>query len=66
MQAGTVRLFEPAQTRKQEIPEGCNNCPQCMLASCKQLQTPPDNDAYVKRAPLSPKDSRFVYDDDTV
>ncbi|SNX85925.1 related to ubiquitin-conjugating enzyme [Melanopsichium pennsylvanicum] len=39
---------------------------QSMLASCKQLQTPPDNDAYVKRAPLSPKDSRFVYDDDTV
>lgn len=39
---------------------------QSMLASCKQLQRPPDNDAYVKRAPLSPKDSRFVYDDDTV
>ncbi|KAJ1035292.1 hypothetical protein NDA13_000712 [Ustilago tritici] len=39
---------------------------QSMLASCKKLQTPPDNDAYVKRAPLSPKDSRFVYDDDTV
>lgn len=39
---------------------------QSMLASCKQLQSPPDNDAYVKRAPLSPKDSRFVYDDDTV
>lgn len=39
---------------------------QSMLASCKQLQPPPDNDAYVKRAPLSPKDSRFVYDDDTV
>ncbi|EST09466.1 Ubiquitin-conjugating enzyme, E2 [Kalmanozyma brasiliensis GHG001] len=39
---------------------------QSMLASCKQLQRPPDNDSYVKRAPLSPKDSRFVYDDDTV
>lgn len=39
---------------------------QSMLASCKKLELPPDNDRYVKRAPLSPKDSRFVYDDDTV
>lgn len=39
---------------------------QSMLASCKKLELPPDNERYVKRAPLSPKDSRFVYDDDTV
>ncbi|PWY98190.1 UBC-like protein [Testicularia cyperi] len=39
---------------------------QSMLASCKKLELPPDNDQYVKRAPLSPKDARFVYHDDTV
>lgn len=32
----------------------------------KKLETPPDNERYCKHAPLSPKDSNFVYHDDTV
>ncbi|CAO1613521.1 unnamed protein product [Sympodiomycopsis kandeliae] len=39
---------------------------QSMLASCKKKERPPDNDRYIKHAPLSPKDTRFVYHDDTV
>ncbi|KZS90287.1 UBC-like protein [Sistotremastrum niveocremeum HHB9708] len=39
---------------------------QSMLASCKKLERPPDNDRYVRHAPKSPKNTRFVYDDDTV
>ncbi|CAO1635713.1 unnamed protein product [Parajaminaea phylloscopi] len=39
---------------------------QSMMASCKKKERPPDNDEYVKRAPLSPKDARFVYHDDNV
>ncbi|KAN0060441.1 hypothetical protein ACQY0O_007771 [Thecaphora frezii] len=39
---------------------------QSMLASCKKLEVPVDNESYCKRAPKSPKDSRFVYHDDTV
>ncbi|PWN25662.1 UBC-like protein [Jaminaea rosea] len=39
---------------------------QSMLASQKQKERPPDNDRYMKHAPLSPKDSRFVYHDDTI
>ena len=39
---------------------------QSMLASCKKKQRPPGNDAYVRRAPLSPKDTRWAYEDDTV
>ncbi|EPQ30102.1 uncharacterized protein PFL1_02219 [Pseudozyma flocculosa PF-1] len=39
---------------------------QSMLASCKKLEVPPDNESYCKRAPKSPKDSRFVYHDDSV
>ncbi|KAH7104528.1 UBC-like protein [Auriculariales sp. MPI-PUGE-AT-0066] len=39
---------------------------QSMLASCKDRKRPQDNDRYVRNAPLSPKKSRFHYDDDTV
>lgn len=39
---------------------------QSMLASCKNKERPRDNDRYVRSAPLSPKNSRFHYDDDTV
>jgi len=39
---------------------------QSMLASCKKKSRPPDNDSYVKRAPLSPKQTRFDYHDDDV
>ncbi|PWO00149.1 UBC-like protein [Tilletiopsis washingtonensis] len=39
---------------------------QSMLASAKKKELPPDNDRYVKRAPLSPKDTRWAYHDDNV
>ncbi|KZT58467.1 UBC-like protein [Calocera cornea HHB12733] len=39
---------------------------QSMLASCTKKQKPQDNDRYVLHAPLSPKKTRFHYDDDTV
>jgi len=39
---------------------------QSMLASCKKKERPIGNDRYVKHAPLSPKQTRFVYDDDKV
>ncbi|KZO99735.1 UBC-like protein [Calocera viscosa TUFC12733] len=39
---------------------------QSMLASCTKKQRPQDNDRYVLHAPLSPKKTRFHYDDDTV
>ncbi|KAG8757760.1 hypothetical protein FRC14_001526 [Serendipita sp. 396] len=39
---------------------------QSMLASCRKLERPPDNDRYVKSAPDNPKKTRFHYDDDTV
>ncbi|ODQ55480.1 UBC-like protein [Saitoella complicata NRRL Y-17804] len=39
---------------------------QSMLASCKKLERPPDNDSYVRRAGLSPKGTRFMFHDDTV
>ncbi|KAL7417778.1 ubiquitin-conjugating enzyme/RWD-like protein [Mrakia frigida] len=39
---------------------------QSMIASCKKKEKPKDNDSYVKRAPKSPKDTMFHYDDDTV
>ncbi|PWN52916.1 UBC-like protein [Violaceomyces palustris] len=39
---------------------------QSMLASCKELKHPPDDERYGRHAPMSPKDSRFVYDDDSV
>ncbi|CUA73737.1 ubiquitin-conjugating enzyme E2 W [Rhizoctonia solani] len=39
---------------------------QSMLASCKKKERPIDNDRYVRSAPLSPKQTRFHYDDDTV
>jgi len=39
---------------------------QSMLASCPKKERPVDNDRYVRTAPLSPKDARFHYHDDTV
>ncbi|GAA96347.1 uncharacterized protein L969DRAFT_95466 [Mixia osmundae IAM 14324] len=39
---------------------------QSMLASCKKKERPPDNERYVKRAPFSPKQTQFVYHDDSV
>jgi ubiquitin-conjugating enzyme E2 W len=39
---------------------------QSMLASCKKKEKPEGNDEYVRHAPLSPKHTRFAYDDDTV
>jgi len=39
---------------------------QSMLASCTKLERPPGNDSYVRHAPKSPKNARFIYDDDTV
>lgn len=39
---------------------------QSMLASCKKKERPKDNDQYVRTAPLSPKQTRFVYHDDAV
>jgi len=39
---------------------------QSMLASCTKKQRPPDNDRYVRNAPLSPKKTRFQYHDDNV
>ncbi|TRM62882.1 ubiquitin-conjugating enzyme/RWD-like protein [Schizophyllum amplum] len=39
---------------------------QSMLASCKSLELPEDNDRYVRHAPENPKKTRFMYHDDTV
>ncbi|KAF8320611.1 UBC-like protein [Cantharellus anzutake] len=39
---------------------------QSMLASCKKKERPEGNDRYVKTAPLSPKNTHFLYEDDTV
>ncbi|KAH8922919.1 UBC-like protein [Atractiella rhizophila] len=39
---------------------------QSMLASCTKQELPPDNDRYVRYAPENPKETRFVYHDDTV
>ncbi|KAM0790672.1 hypothetical protein ACM66B_004531 [Microbotryomycetes sp. NB124-2] len=39
---------------------------QSMLASCKEKKLPPDNDRYVRTAPSSAKQTRFVYHDDDV
>jgi len=39
---------------------------QSMLASCKKKERPEGNDRYVKNAPLSPKNTHFLYDDDSV
>ncbi|KAL1747330.1 ubiquitin-conjugating enzyme/RWD-like protein [Schizophyllum fasciatum] len=37
---------------------------QSMLASCKSLEPPEDNDRYVRHAPDNPKKTRFMYHDD--
>ncbi|KAA1107199.1 hypothetical protein PGT21_005715 [Puccinia graminis f. sp. tritici] len=39
---------------------------QSMLASCKKKERPVDNDRYVRNAPISPKNTRWHFDDDTV
>ncbi|WOO77211.1 putative ubiquitin-conjugating enzyme E2 W [Vanrija pseudolonga] len=39
---------------------------QSMLASCKKKELPKGNDSYVARAPVNPKQTRWVYHDDTV
>ncbi|KAK9893884.1 UBC-like protein [Cystobasidium minutum MCA 4210] len=39
---------------------------QSMLASCKKKERPPGNDRYVRNAPKSPKDTQWMYEDDTV
>lgn len=39
---------------------------QSMLASCKRKERPQGNDSYVKRAPISPKQTRWDFHDDTV
>ncbi|CEH14199.1 ubc-like protein [Ceraceosorus bombacis] len=39
---------------------------QSMLASSKKKEHPPDNDRYVKRAPISPKDTHWAFHDDDV
>ncbi|KDN52903.1 UBC-like protein [Tilletiaria anomala UBC 951] len=39
---------------------------QSMLASCKRKERPPDNEKYTKHSPISPKDTRWVFHDDTV
>ncbi|EGW32693.1 uncharacterized protein SPAPADRAFT_60051 [Spathaspora passalidarum NRRL Y-27907] len=39
---------------------------QSMLNTNDKLERPPDNDSYIKHAPLDPKRSRFVYHDDNV
>ena len=39
---------------------------QSMLASCKKKERPPGNDRYVKNAPISPKDTTGMYEDDNV
>ncbi|UZJ53106.1 hypothetical protein CBS101457_002426 [Exobasidium rhododendri] len=39
---------------------------QSMLASCKKQEPPQDNQRYIKNAPLSPKDTRWHFHDDTV
>ncbi|PLW05649.1 hypothetical protein PCANC_13861 [Puccinia coronata f. sp. avenae] len=39
---------------------------QSMLASCKKKERPIDNDRYVRNAPISPKNTRWHFDDDTV
>ncbi|CAD6891753.1 unnamed protein product [Tilletia controversa] len=37
---------------------------QSMLASSKKLERPPDNSRYIRTAPVSPKDTKWVYHDD--
>jgi len=37
---------------------------QSMLASCTKKSRPPGNDKYVRNAPISPKHTQWVYDDD--
>ncbi|KAI4525910.1 ubiquitin-conjugating enzyme/RWD-like protein [Schizophyllum commune] len=39
---------------------------QSMLASCKSLELPEDNDRYVRHAPDNPKKTRFMYHDYSV
>lgn len=39
---------------------------QSMLASCKKKERPKDNERYVKHAPISPKDTRWHFHDDSV
>ncbi|EGG01820.1 uncharacterized protein MELLADRAFT_110721 [Melampsora larici-populina 98AG31] len=39
---------------------------QSMLASCKKKERPADNDRYVKHAPISPKNTKWDFHDDTV
>ncbi|KAK6458529.1 ubiquitin-conjugating enzyme/RWD-like protein [Scheffersomyces xylosifermentans] len=39
---------------------------QSMLDTNEKNERPPDDSSYVKRAPLNPKSTRFVYHDDTV
>ncbi|KAK4052403.1 hypothetical protein OIV83_002205 [Microbotryomycetes sp. JL201] len=39
---------------------------QSMLASCKEKKLPPDDAKYVRSAPSSAKQTRFVYHDDDV
>ncbi|MBW0563434.1 hypothetical protein O181_103149 [Austropuccinia psidii MF-1] len=39
---------------------------QSMLASCKKKEWPADNDRYVRTAPISPKNTRWHFHDDTV
>ncbi|CAH7685816.1 ubiquitin-conjugating enzyme 16 [Phakopsora pachyrhizi] len=39
---------------------------QSMLASCKKKELPQDNERYVRTAPISPKDTRWSFHDDTV
>ncbi|CAI5759085.1 unnamed protein product [Candida verbasci] len=39
---------------------------QSMLNNNQLLTRPPDNDSYIKHAPLNPKQSKFIYHDDNV
>ncbi|KAG7664816.1 uncharacterized protein J8A68_001633 [[Candida] subhashii] len=39
---------------------------QSMLNTNDKLERPPDNESYIRHAPLNPKRTRFVYHDDNV